>query len=40
MVTIATSRALVVIFVPAALPAAVADRATSLTRQRLAEFCA
>jgi DNA/RNA-binding domain of Phe-tRNA-synthetase-like protein len=40
MVTIATSRALVVIFVPAALPAAVADRATSLTRQRIAEFCA
>jgi DNA/RNA-binding domain of Phe-tRNA-synthetase-like protein len=40
MVTTATSRALVVIFVPAALPAAVADRATSLTRQRIAEFCA
>lgn len=40
MVTPATSRALVVIYAPAPLPAAVAERAVDLTRRRIAEFCA
>ena len=39
MVTPATARALVVIFAPAPLPPAVADRAADLTRRRIAEFC-
>jgi DNA/RNA-binding domain of Phe-tRNA-synthetase-like protein len=39
MVTPATTRALVVIFVPAPLPPAVGDRAADLTRRRIAEFC-
>ena len=40
MVTTATSRALVVIFVPAPLPAGAGDRALALTRQRIAPVLA
>jgi DNA/RNA-binding domain of Phe-tRNA-synthetase-like protein len=39
MVTTATTRALVVIFVPAPLPTAVGDRARVLTESRVQEFC-
>jgi DNA/RNA-binding domain of Phe-tRNA-synthetase-like protein len=39
MVTTATTRALVVIFVPVALAAVVGDRALSLTRQRIDQYC-
>ena len=38
MVTTATVRALVVIYAPAALPPATADRAIALTKQRIARF--
>jgi hypothetical protein len=37
MVTVETSRALVVIFVPAGLPEATGARAVELTRARIAE---
>ena len=40
MVTPATTRALVVIFVPAPLPPAVADRARALTQERIRAYCA
>jgi DNA/RNA-binding domain of Phe-tRNA-synthetase-like protein len=40
MVTTATGRIQVVIFVPAVLDAAVGDRALDLTRHRLAVYCA
>jgi len=39
MVTPATTRALVVIFGPADLPAAIGDRAMALTRERVTAFC-
>jgi DNA/RNA-binding domain of Phe-tRNA-synthetase-like protein len=39
-VTTHTTRALVVIFVPAALPPDVGHRAVSLTRARIGEHCA
>jgi hypothetical protein len=39
MVTTATTRALVVIFVPVAVAAAAGDRALSLTRQRIDQYC-
>jgi DNA/RNA-binding domain of Phe-tRNA-synthetase-like protein len=39
MVTTATARALVVIFVPVAVPVAVGERALVLTRQRIDQFC-
>jgi DNA/RNA-binding domain of Phe-tRNA-synthetase-like protein len=39
MVTTATTRALVVIFVPAPLPAAVGDHARTLTEERVRHFC-
>ena len=39
MVTTATTRALVVIFAPAPLPAAGVDRVLALTQQRIAQFC-
>ena len=39
MVTTATVRALVVIFVPAPLAAAAGERALALTRERVAAFC-
>jgi DNA/RNA-binding domain of Phe-tRNA-synthetase-like protein len=39
MVTTATTRALVVIFVPAPLPAAAGDRALALTCGRIDEYC-
>jgi DNA/RNA-binding domain of Phe-tRNA-synthetase-like protein len=39
MVTVATTRALVVIFAPAPLPQATIDRALGLTARRIAEFC-
>jgi DNA/RNA-binding domain of Phe-tRNA-synthetase-like protein len=39
MVTTGTTRALVVIFVPAAVPAAAGDRALALTRQRIVQYC-
>jgi DNA/RNA-binding domain of Phe-tRNA-synthetase-like protein len=39
MVTTGTRRALVVVFVPAALPVTAGDRALALTRSRVAEFC-
>jgi DNA/RNA-binding domain of Phe-tRNA-synthetase-like protein len=39
MVTPATTRALVVIFVPAPLPPAIGDRARALTEKRVLEFC-
>ena len=38
-VTTATTRALVVIFAPAALPAVSAEQAAALTRRRVAEHC-
>jgi DNA/RNA-binding domain of Phe-tRNA-synthetase-like protein len=40
MVTPGTTRALVVIFVPATLPAAVGERAAALTTTRVRDFCA
>ena len=40
MVTPASTRALVVIFVPAPLPPAVADRAGALTQERIRAYCA
>jgi DNA/RNA-binding domain of Phe-tRNA-synthetase-like protein len=40
MVTTATTRALVVIFAPASLPAGIARRAVDLTRERVAQYCA
>ncbi len=39
MVTSGTTRALVVIFAPAALPAGAADRASAMTRARVATYC-
>jgi DNA/RNA-binding domain of Phe-tRNA-synthetase-like protein len=39
MVTTATSRALVVIFVPAPVAASAGDRALALTRQRIDQYC-
>jgi DNA/RNA-binding domain of Phe-tRNA-synthetase-like protein len=39
MVTTATTRALVVIFVPAPLAASIGERALALTRERAAAFC-
>jgi len=39
MVTPATTRALVVIFVPAPVSAAAGDRALALTRQRIDQYC-
>ena len=39
MVTTATTRALVVIFAPAAVGAAVVDRALHVTRERIARYC-
>jgi DNA/RNA-binding domain of Phe-tRNA-synthetase-like protein len=38
MVTLATRRALVVIFVPASLPAGAGERAAALTRERIARY--
>jgi DNA/RNA-binding domain of Phe-tRNA-synthetase-like protein len=40
MVTVATTRALVVIFAPASVAAATVVRATELTRARVAQYCA
>jgi DNA/RNA-binding domain of Phe-tRNA-synthetase-like protein len=39
MITLATTRALVVIFAPAALPEMTGDRALALTRERVSMFC-
>ncbi len=39
MVTVETTRAIVVIFAPAALPASIADAALALTRERVNTFC-
>jgi DNA/RNA-binding domain of Phe-tRNA-synthetase-like protein len=39
MITPATTRALVVVFAPAALPAVTGDRALALTRERVSIFC-
>jgi DNA/RNA-binding domain of Phe-tRNA-synthetase-like protein len=40
MVTTATTRALAIIFVPAALPAETMERASTLTRERVHRYCA
>lgn len=39
MVTPGTTRALVVIFAPASLPAQIGDRVLALTKQRIGQFC-
>jgi DNA/RNA-binding domain of Phe-tRNA-synthetase-like protein len=39
MVTVATSRALVVVFTPAGLPASLTERALALTGERVGRFC-
>ena len=39
MVTTATTRALVVIFAPASVPAAAVDRVLALTLERIRQYC-